>query len=220
MIAWFVTLPVLVLVLVAVRRLARRSGRAALWWIVAADVLLLAGAAVVLTLALGDGTAQAATTTAAQDSGSGSAALIGAAIAVAGATIGAGIAVAYTGAAALAALSERPELFRPGDGRRRPRRRHRDLRAGRRDPAHRKSVRRTGAMGRVAAIGEQTRVAGLALAGTVVLVAEHADAVRRSWRSLPDDVDLVILTPAAAEALDLDSAPLRSHRPLIAVMPT
>ncbi|MGW3938791.1 hypothetical protein [Streptomyces phaeochromogenes] len=74
-------------------------------------------------------------------------------------------------------------------------------------------------MGRVAAIGEQTRVAGLALAGTVVLVAEHADAVRRSWRSLPDDVDLVILTPAAAEALDLDSAPLRSHRPLIAVMP-
>ena len=39
------------------------------------------------------------------------AALIGAAIAVAGSSIGAAIAVAYTGAAALAAMSERPELF-------------------------------------------------------------------------------------------------------------
>lgn len=74
-------------------------------------------------------------------------------------------------------------------------------------------------MGRVAAIGEQTRVAGLALAGTVVLVAEEPDAVRRTWRSLPDDVELVILTPAAAEALNLDSAPPESHRRLTAVMP-
>ena len=39
------------------------------------------------------------------------AALIGASIAVAGACIGAAIAVAYTGAAALAAISEKPELF-------------------------------------------------------------------------------------------------------------
>ena len=38
-------------------------------------------------------------------------ALIGAAIAVAGSSIGAAIAVAYTGSAALAAMSERPELF-------------------------------------------------------------------------------------------------------------
>jgi vacuolar-type H+-ATPase subunit F/Vma7 len=74
-------------------------------------------------------------------------------------------------------------------------------------------------MGRVAAIGEHTRVAGLALAGTVVLVAEDPDTVRRIWRSLPDDVELVILTPAAAEALDLDSTPPHSHRPLTAVMP-
>ena len=36
---------------------------------------------------------------------------IGAAIAVAGSSIGAAIAVAYTGAAALAAISEKPELF-------------------------------------------------------------------------------------------------------------
>jgi len=39
------------------------------------------------------------------------AALLGAAIAVAASSIGAAIAVAYTGAAALAAMSERPELF-------------------------------------------------------------------------------------------------------------
>ena len=43
--------------------------------------------------------------------GAGWAALLGAAIAVAGSSIGAAIAVAYTGAAALATLSERPELF-------------------------------------------------------------------------------------------------------------
>ncbi len=39
------------------------------------------------------------------------AALLGAGIAVAGSTIGAAVAVAYTGAAALAAMSERPEMF-------------------------------------------------------------------------------------------------------------
>ncbi|SDN49988.1 V/A-type H+-transporting ATPase subunit K [Streptomyces sp. cf386] len=110
MITWFLALPVIVAGFVAVRLVLRRSGRTALWWMVAADAVLLVAAAVVLTLALGGGNAQAATTVA-QESGSGSAALIGAAIAVAGATIGAGIAVAYTGAAALAALSERPELF-------------------------------------------------------------------------------------------------------------
>ncbi|PFG38895.1 V/A-type H+-transporting ATPase subunit K [Georgenia soli] len=39
------------------------------------------------------------------------AALIGAAIAVAGSSLGAAVAVAYTGSAALAAMSERPEIF-------------------------------------------------------------------------------------------------------------
>jgi V/A-type H+-transporting ATPase subunit K len=38
-------------------------------------------------------------------------ALLGAAIAVAASSIGAAIAVAYTGSAALAAISERPEVF-------------------------------------------------------------------------------------------------------------
>lgn len=39
------------------------------------------------------------------------AALLGAAIAVAGSTIGAGVAVAYTGSAALAAIAEKPETL-------------------------------------------------------------------------------------------------------------
>ena len=43
--------------------------------------------------------------------GAGGTALLAAAIAVAGASIGAAFAVAHTGAAALAAMSERPELF-------------------------------------------------------------------------------------------------------------
>ncbi|MGZ4432761.1 MAG: ATP synthase subunit C, partial [Trebonia sp.] len=55
----------------------------------------------------------AATAAAAGAAGTGAStgALIGAGIAVAGSSIGAGIAVAYTGAAALAIMSERPELF-------------------------------------------------------------------------------------------------------------
>jgi len=55
------------------------------------------------------GAAGAATTV--TNTSASSAALIGAAIAVAGSSIGAAIAVAYTGSAALAAISERPEVF-------------------------------------------------------------------------------------------------------------
>ncbi len=53
--------------------------------------------------------AGAATATASSDDAR--AALLGAAIAVAGSTIGAGIAIAYTGSAALAAIAEKPEMF-------------------------------------------------------------------------------------------------------------
>lgn len=112
MITWLVGLPVIAVVFLATRLLLRHSGRRVLRSVLAADALVLAGAVPVLVMALGSGSARAAgTAQAASDSGSGSAALIGAAIAVAGATIGAAIAVAYTGAAALAAISERPELF-------------------------------------------------------------------------------------------------------------
>ncbi|MEV0694794.1 ATP synthase subunit C [Streptomyces sp. NPDC050388] len=112
MIAWLIALPIITVVWLVTRLLVRRSARTALRLVLAADTLLFAGALALLTVALGGGDARAAATAeTAQNSGSGSAALIGAAIAVAGASIGASIAVAYTGAAALATLSERPELF-------------------------------------------------------------------------------------------------------------
>ena len=112
MIAWLVALPVLVAAFAATRRLLRRRSPGVLRSILAADAALFTGALVLLLVALNGGSAQADTATAAaQSSGSNSAALIGAAIAVAGASIGAAIAVAYTGAAALAVMSERPELF-------------------------------------------------------------------------------------------------------------
>ncbi|MCZ4602785.1 hypothetical protein O3S80_03150 [Streptomyces sp. Lzd4kr] len=74
-------------------------------------------------------------------------------------------------------------------------------------------------MGRVAALGERSRVAGLVLAGTDVFVADDPEAVLRIWRTLPDGIDLVILTPAAAEALESDAAAPGERRPLTAVMP-
>lgn len=72
-------------------------------------------------------------------------------------------------------------------------------------------------MGGVAAVGEQTRVAGFGAAGVLVLVAEDPRSVRAAWRSLPPDVALVIVTPRAAEALG--AAALEGMRPLTAVMP-
>ncbi len=65
-------------------------------------ILLMALPAEAATVAQG-------TTGAAQETNG--TALIAAAISVAGSSIGAAIAVAYTGAAALAAMSERPEMF-------------------------------------------------------------------------------------------------------------
>ncbi|MGW0212091.1 ATP synthase subunit C [Streptomyces sp. NPDC003233] len=109
MLTWLIVLPVLVSVLGAVRLLRRRRTRHAFRWLLATNLALLGGALVVLATAL-TGPAQASARAAASGGVNGSA-LIGAAIAVAGASIGAAIAVAYTGAAALAALSERPEMF-------------------------------------------------------------------------------------------------------------
>ncbi|MGW3076147.1 ATP synthase subunit C [Kitasatospora sp. NPDC001132] len=110
MITWLIALPALAAVLGAARLLARRHGRAALRWLLGVNAAVMAGALALLVTVLAD-PAGAAGPAAATSSGSGSAALIGASIAVAGASIGAAIAVAYTGAAAIAALSERPELF-------------------------------------------------------------------------------------------------------------
>jgi len=110
-ITWLVVLPGVVAALLGVR-LLRRFSRKALRWVLVGNALLLTVAVVLLTVALSDRSAHAAASAAAaQSPGSASAALIGAAVSVAAASIGASIAVAYTGAAALAAMSERPELF-------------------------------------------------------------------------------------------------------------
>ncbi|EST36500.1 ATP synthase subunit C [Streptomyces roseochromogenus] len=109
MLTWLIVLPVLATVLGAVRPLRRRRTRHAFRWLLATNLALLGGACVVLATALA-GPAQASAQATASGGVNGSA-LVGAAIAVAGASIGAAIAVAYTGAAALAALSERPEMF-------------------------------------------------------------------------------------------------------------
>ena len=73
-------------------------------------------------------------------------------------------------------------------------------------------------MGPVAVIGEQTAVAGYALAGALVVPAEDARAVREAWDSLGADVQVVVLTPRAAQALG--TARTASMRPLTVVMPS
>ena len=115
MIPWLVGIPVVALLAGAAVVLVRRRGRAGFGLLLAVDALVLVGAVVLLVGALGStpaaavgaATAPAVTATA----GIGGSALIAAAIAVAGSSIGAAFAVAYTGSAALAAMSERPEIF-------------------------------------------------------------------------------------------------------------
>jgi V/A-type H+-transporting ATPase subunit K len=120
-IAWIAGLPLIAVAALLARVVARR-GRTGMTILAGIGAALMAGALVLLVVALSARSAGAATgpavagaraaaTAAATTAPASSAALLGAAIAVAGSTIGAGIAVAYAGAAALAAMSERPELF-------------------------------------------------------------------------------------------------------------
>jgi V/A-type H+/Na+-transporting ATPase subunit K len=113
MIAWLVALPVLVGTCAGALALLRRRGRAGVRLLAAANAVLLLRAVAVAVLALTTVPAHAAagTVLAQQAPAANGMALLAAAIAVAGSSIGAAIAVAYTGAAALAAMSERPELF-------------------------------------------------------------------------------------------------------------
>lgn len=123
MTAWLIALPALLAALAATHLVLRRSSRAGLMFLVALDAVVLVAALVVIGVAVTGDPASAGTVhqavgdqagvAAAASSASTSswAALLGAAVAVAGSSIGAAIAVAYTGAAALAAMSERPELF-------------------------------------------------------------------------------------------------------------
>lgn len=110
MLAWLITLPLLVACAAGTGAALRRRPRGTLRLLTVLDVLLLIGAGIVLALAVTGGPSAAATTVAAAKVANGQA-LIGAAIAVAGSSLGAAIAVAYTGSAALAAMSERPEVF-------------------------------------------------------------------------------------------------------------
>lgn len=109
MLAWLIGLPFLAALAAGIAVQLRRRPRSALRALHVVNIVLLAGAGVLIALAISSGTGAAAAATAAKPMNG--QALIGAAIAVAGSSIGAAIGVAYTGSAALAAISERPEMF-------------------------------------------------------------------------------------------------------------
>lgn len=70
----------------------------------------------------------------------------------------------------------------------------------------------------VVVLGEWGAVEGYALGGAHVVPAGSDDAVRAAWLALPDDVEVVVLTPAAAAALGPERT--REPRPLSVVMPS
>lgn len=134
MTAWLLALPTLVVGTVVVRAVVRRRGRDAMRLMLGFNAALVVVALSVFGVVLATSTApadavppvaaappsppvavdtvtQEGTTVSAEGWSARSAALLGASIAVAGCGIGAAIGVAYTGAAALAAISERPEIF-------------------------------------------------------------------------------------------------------------
>ena len=90
--------------------LLRKWPRLGVQWLVRSNVVMAGAALVALGLMLAGvvDPAQAATATAKPGAGD---AFIGAGIAVAASTLGAGVAVSYTGSAALAAIAEKPEMF-------------------------------------------------------------------------------------------------------------
>jgi V/A-type H+/Na+-transporting ATPase subunit K len=102
-----VAVGVAIVMVAGVRRAPVHGIRRLLWLngVLAAGAVALVAA---LLLGVADPAQAAAGASAAVDPRG---AFLGAAIAVAASTIGAGIAVAYTGAAALAATSEKPEMF-------------------------------------------------------------------------------------------------------------
>ena len=109
---WLVSLPVIGLAAFIAIRLLRHHQEAGLRLLPAINVGAVAATLALLLLAFTTGPSNAqAGADAAATGGDRWAAFLGAAIAVAGSTLGAAFAVSYTGAAALAALSERPELF-------------------------------------------------------------------------------------------------------------
>ncbi|MGW7680883.1 hypothetical protein ACWGID_09115 [Kribbella sp. NPDC054772] len=73
-------------------------------------------------------------------------------------------------------------------------------------------------MTRVGVLGEPVRTAGYGLAGARLLPATTEAEVRRLWHELPAEIGIVLLTPAAAEALDPGS--LESATVLTVVLPS
>lgn len=71
--------------------------------------------------------------------------------------------------------------------------------------------------GSVAAIGATHELEGFALVGATVIAAATPSQATEAWRTLDENVGLVILSPAAAEMLDS----FLSERPhtLTVVMP-
>lgn len=88
----------------------RRAPRRVVRGLVSVNAVI-AAAALLGLLGLAVGVIEPAHAQGSDPSEKSSAALLGAAISVAGSAFGSALAVAYTGAAALAAISEKPELF-------------------------------------------------------------------------------------------------------------
>jgi V/A-type H+-transporting ATPase subunit K len=104
-------LPVLVAAAWTLLAIVRRDTRAALWRLRVLNAVILVWAPVLLIVLLTGSPAFAQQTDATTTGIDTWAAYLGAAVAVAASSIGAAFAVAYTGSAALAAISERPEMF-------------------------------------------------------------------------------------------------------------
>ena len=116
MTVWLLALPALLVVALAARVALRSRSPAALRVFLATNVVIMGAALAAIVVAASADPAVATSGAVGLPAADGTAsstwaALLGAAIAVAGSSIGAAIAVAYTGAAALATMSERPELF-------------------------------------------------------------------------------------------------------------
>ena len=117
---WFGSIPVFVAATTGAVLLMKLRAKPGLKLLMGINAAVTAGGLALLATALNAGPAAAASgvaapvataTAASTTNGAGGAALYAAAIAVAGGCIGAAIAIAYTGSAALAAMSEQPEIF-------------------------------------------------------------------------------------------------------------
>lgn len=103
-------IPAVAIIAVLTSAALKRAPRRGIRRLVALNAII-AAAAIALLATLLLGVVEPASAQTSEGGTDPTAALYGAAIAMAASAIGAAIAVAYTGAAALAAISEKPELF-------------------------------------------------------------------------------------------------------------